>query len=147
MRLAYGVLLAGCALSFGPQAAGASSCVKPVKQKIIFEKGAACWSYSGKATHFEGQFAAGQKLTVKMSGELHEYNEKTKATATRWTSRVPSIDGPQSFHAEGDFNRDDGMLELTAPRDGVYQFSFYPCAMWHNPGKVQICATTLPPKP
>jgi hypothetical protein len=35
---------------------------------------------------------------------------------------------------------------MTVPQSGVYQFSFYPCAMWHNPGKVQICTTTLSPK-
>ena len=142
MRFVYSVLLAGCALSLAPQAADASSCVKPVKQKIVFEKGAVCWSYSGKATHFEGRFSAGQKLTVKMSGELLEYNEKTKATDTKWASRGPSIDGPQDFHAEADFDKNDGTLELTTPRSGVYQFSFYPCAMWHNPGKVQICASS-----
>ena len=142
MRLAYRVLLAGFALSLVPQAADASSCINPVKQKIVFAKGALCWTYSGKATHFEGRFSAGQKLTVKMSGALLEYNEKTKATETKWASRVPSVDGPQDFHAEGDFNKTDGTLELTTPRNGVYQFSFYPCAMWHNPGKVQICASS-----
>ncbi len=79
MRLAYGVLLAGFALSLVPQAADASSCVKPVTQKIVFAKGAACWTYSGKATHFTGRFSAGQKLTIKMSGELLEYNEQDKS--------------------------------------------------------------------
>jgi hypothetical protein len=134
------VLLAGFALSLVLQAADASSCVKPVTQKIVFKKSAACWTYSGKATHFSGSFSSGQKLTVKMSGELLEYNEQAKAMETKWESRIPSVDGPQDFHAEGDFDKDDGTLELTVPRNGVYRFSFYPCVMWHNPGKVQICA-------
>src|SRR5690242_20286422 len=77
--------------------AGASSCVKPVTQKIAFAKGATCWTYSGKATHFEGSFAAGQKVTVTMTGELLEYNEKTKAIETKWGARVPSVTGPRDF--------------------------------------------------
>lgn len=140
MRLHFRIWLAGFALSLVPQAADASSCVKPVTQKIAFAKGAACWTYSGKATHFTGRFSAGQKLTVKMSGELLEYNEQKKVVETKWESRIPSVDGPQDFHAEGDFDKGDGTLELTVPHNGVYRFSFYPCVMWHNPGKVQVCA-------
>lgn len=140
MRPRYRIWLAGIALSLVPQAADASSCVKPVTEKIVFGKGAACWTYSGKATHFSGRFSAGQKLTVKMSGELLEYNEQKKVMETKWESRIPSVDGPQDFHAEGDFDKDDGTLTLTVPHNGVYRFSFYPCVMWHNPGKVQICA-------
>ncbi len=147
MRYRRGLWLAGFVFSLAPHAVDASSCVRPVTQKIAFEKGAVCWNYSGTATHFKGRFSAGQKLTVKMSGELLEYNERTKAIETKWAARTPSVDGPQDFHAEGDFGQDSGTLEVTVPKTGLYQFGFYPCAMWHNPGQVQICASALPPKP
>jgi hypothetical protein len=140
MRPRCRIWLAGIALSLMPLSAQASSCVKPVTQKIVFGKGAACWTYSGKATHFSGRFSAGQKLTVKMSGELLEFNEQTKVMETKWEPRIPSVDGPQDFNVEGDFDKNDGTLELTVPHNGVYRFSFYPCVMWHNAGKVQICA-------
>jgi hypothetical protein len=140
MRWRNLILLAGYALPFAPFSAHASSCVQPVTQKIAFDKGATCWSYSGSATHFEGRFPAGQKVSVTMTGALLEYDDKTKKTTTKWAARVPSVDGPQDFHAEGDFDKNDGKLELTLPSSGIYKFGFFPCAMWHNPGKVQICA-------
>jgi hypothetical protein len=137
------VLLAAVALSFAQQAAAASSCIKPVTRKIVFTKGVPCWTYSGRATHFSGRFSAGQKLAIKMSGELLSYDESTKTNEKKWEPRVPSVEGPQDFFAEGDSDKDDGTLELTVPQDGVYRFGFYPCVMWHNMGKVQICV--VPP--
>jgi hypothetical protein len=147
MRFGYRVLLAAFVLSLAPQAAVASSCIKPVTQRIVFGKGAPCWTYSGKATHFVGRFSAGQKLAVKMSGELLSYNEKTKVNEKTWEPRLPSVDGPQDFFAEGDFDKNDGTLELTVPHDGVYRFGFYPCVMWHNTGKVQICVVPSSERP
>jgi hypothetical protein len=140
MRWGDEIRLAALILLFAPASAHASSCVKPVTEKIKFAKNAACWTYEGKATHFVGRFAAGQKLTVTMSGVLTEYDEKTRKTVATWAARVPSVNGPQDFSVEGDFEKSNGKLELIVPRDGNYRFGFFPCAMWHNPGKVQICA-------
>ncbi len=139
MRSAIGIAAAW--LLIAPHAADASSCVRPVIRKISFEKGAVCWTYSGKATHFEGRFAAGQKVTVRMSGVLLEYNETKKTIETKWSARVPSVTGPQGFSAEAAFDDERGELEVTVPAGGTYRFGFYPCAMWHNPGRVEICAS------
>lgn len=145
MRSAIGI--AAALLLIAPYPAGASSCVRPVVQQIRFEKGATCWTYSGKATHFEGRFSAGQNVTVRMSGVLLEYNEKKKTIETRWSARVPSVTGPQEFSAEGDFDDERGVLEVTVPAGGTYRFGFYPCAMWHNPGQVEICASAAAKAP
>jgi len=55
-----------------------------------------------------------------------------------WEDRVPKISGPRGFHGDAG---DDNVLSTRLPYDGQYEFSFSPCSMWGNPGRVQICAT------
>jgi len=61
-------------LIFQSGPAQASACRDPATQKIVFAKGASCWSYRGNATHFVGRFAKGQVLSVGMRGELQEFD-------------------------------------------------------------------------
>ena len=119
--------------------AQASSCRDPAIQKIVFGKGASCWSYRGKATHFVGQFAKGQVLSVRMRGELQEFDERSKKIVTRWDIREPSVSGPGNFTAEPQAG--SGKLETTLPASGPYEIGFYPCAMWHYRGEVEICVS------
>jgi hypothetical protein len=119
--------------------AQASSCRDPAIRKIVFAKGAVCWSYRGKATHFVGQFAKGQVLSVRMRGELQEFDERTKKIVTRWDIREPAVSGPGNFMAEPQAGT--GKLEATLPASGQYEIGFYPCAMWHYRGEVEICVS------
>lgn len=119
--------------------AQASSCRDPAIRKIVFPKGAVCWSYRGKATHFVGQFAKGQVLSVRMRGELQEFDERTKKIVTRWDIREPAVSGPGNFMAEPQAGT--GKLEATLPASGQYEIGFYPCAMWHYRGEVEICVS------
>lgn len=121
--------------------AQASSCRDPAIRKIVFGKGAICWSYRGTATHFVGTFAKGQTLSVRMRGELQEFDERSKKIVTRWDIREPSVSGPGNFMAEPE-RPGSGKLEVTLPASGQYEIGFYPCAMWHYRGEVEICASS-----
>ena len=127
-------------LVFQSAPAQASSCRDPATQKIVFAKGASCWSYRGKATHFVGTFAKGQVLSVRMRGELQEFDERSKKIVTRWDIREPSVSGPGNFSAETK-EPGTGKLGVTLPASGQYEIGFYPCAMWHYRGEVEICAS------
>lgn len=133
--------LIGLILALQPAAAAASSCVKPVVQKIAFQEDAACWTYSGNATHFEGRFRAGQKVSISMSGQFFEYDAVMKTIATQWSARTPSAAGPDDFYADGDTAAVSDILEFMVPQTGVYRFAFAPCMMWHNPGRVRVCTS------
>lgn len=135
------LFVALCAVS--PSLSFASSCRDAVVQRIEFAPGAVCWTYTGSATHFSGRFARGQRLSVRMRGELNEFDERTKTIVARWAAREPELRGPGNFFAETRIPG-SGVLEITVPVSGQYEIGFYPCAMWHFPGEVEICASALP---
>jgi hypothetical protein len=124
-----------------PGVSFASSCRNEVTEQIRFQRGATCWTYSGAATHFVGRFSAKQKVAIRMTGIVDEYDPKSKAITSSWAARQPSLEGPGGFHAEAPALDDSGKLDVVLPKTGQYRFGFYPCAMWHQQGKVEICAT------
>ena len=144
MKAALAVLLI-CACA-GP--AAASSCVDEVVVPIRFAKGATCWSYAGKATHFSGRFARGQRLVVEMRGQYSRVTDPARETTeTVWAARIPQIEGPQRFFVaappvEG---AAVGRLEIILPATGDYKFGFSPCVMWHQYGEVAICTGAVSP--
>ncbi len=134
------ILLACAALVCAMPEAAASSCRDPLVQPVRFAKGSSCWRYRGDATGFTGRFSRGQVLTVRMFGELSEYDPATRRVVTRWSAREPLVRGPGDFLAE---TREpgSGSLTVTLPASGRYEIGFYPCAMWRGRGEVEICAT------
>ena len=135
--------VASTALVSASHAAFASSCNYVVVEPIRFAKGAVCWYYAGKATHFKGQFSRGQRVTVEMSGEMWSAScSDPYSSKPSWTGRSPSIEGPHGFFAASDPMEDEavGRLEATLPEDGTYIFAFSPCAMTNQWGHVAICA-------
>jgi hypothetical protein len=146
MRLAT-LLLAATPLLFGVSSlARASSCNRVVVEPIRFAKGAVCWHYAGKATHFKGTFLKGQRVTVEMQGEEWEATDvNSYVSKPIWTARSPEINGPHGFFAapNGDPLADPtGKLDAVLPESGQYTFGFSPCAMWNGYGHVSICSTT-----
>jgi hypothetical protein len=47
-----------------------------------------------------------------------------------------SVSGPGGFFANGE----NGELDAILPRAGAYTFEIGPCAVWGNPGMIEICA-------
>src|SRR3974390_2632814 len=77
-----------------------SACLYATVERIRFSKGAECWYYAGKATHFVGNFSRGQRVTVEMKGEMFEgAGPGGLLFKPTWTARVPSIEGPHKFYA------------------------------------------------
>jgi hypothetical protein len=141
MRKVASFLLVAVYLVLTPGSLLASSCHREVTEQIRFQRGATCWTYSGTATHFVGRFSANQKVAIRMTGIVDEYDPKSKSIVSSWTGRQPSLDGPGGFHSEAPGIDDSGKLDVILPKSGQYRFGFYPCAMWHQQGKVEICAT------
>jgi len=125
-----------------PGASLASSCNREVIEQIRFQRGATCWTYAGKATHFVGRFSANQKVVIRMRGIIDEYDPKSKSITSSWIARQPALHGPGGFTAEASGADDSGKLDVILPSSGQYQFGFYPCAMWHQHGEVEICASS-----
>jgi len=118
----------------------ASSCVNPKLEKIRFTPGAVCWDYEGTATHFQGTFAAGQKVRVEMHGITHSYDQTfANSNKIEWEFRSPSISGPDQKLLTPTADSEDGVIEATLPKSGTYTFDFSPCAMWNYYGLVRIC--------
>ena len=135
-------LLVVVCLALTSSASFASSCTREVTEQIRFQRGATCWTYSGTATHFVGRFSANQKVVIRMRGMIDEYDPRSKSITSSWAGRQPSLDGPGGFHAEATDVDDSGRLDVVLQRSGQYRFGFYPCAMWHQPGEVEICASS-----
>jgi hypothetical protein len=124
----------------------ASSCNRIVVQQIQFAKGATCWYYAGKATHFRGNFSKGQQVTIEMSGEVWEQpvGQPENTMKPGWTVRLPNITGPHDFYAELPPALDEApsvKLETAIPETEKYTISFNPCAMTNGYGHVSICAS------
>ena len=45
------------------------------------------------------------------------------------------------YFVEAPGSDDKGELAVVLPAAGQYRFGFYPCAMWHQQGEVEICAS------
>jgi len=133
------VLLAALAfhLAFSTSAA-ASSCNRDVVAQIRFSSGMACWTYRGAATSFVGKFAVGQTITAEMIGEASDYDPRSGGVSQAIRPRDPNVEGPGGFFFGAP--QSPGLLTFVAPANGVYRFSFSPCAMWGAPGQVTICA-------
>lgn len=142
MKATVSILLA-CVCAAGP--AFASSCVDEVVAPIRFAKGAVCWSYDGKATHFTGRFSRGQRVTIEMRGQYSRVTDPvSEKTETVWAPRIPQIEGPNRFFVSADPPAEGaaaGRLEVILPETGEYKFGFSPCVMWHQNGHVSICTT------
>lgn len=115
----------------------ASSCVNPAYVQIRIARGAYCWTYEGRGTHFTGWFRGGQRLQVQMSGLAYS-GSPSGTTSANWAPRDISVTAPGGIFvpdnaAPGTF---DGILSAS----GNYEISFGPCYMWHNLGRVVICA-------
>lgn len=135
VRLAATVV--GVAALF-PAPASASACDREVVAHIKMPAGQKCWAYRGVATAFVGDFSHGQTISALMSGEQAEYDPRSGQVATATRPRDPNVEGPGGFFF-GDAEA-PGALTFVAPANGTYRFSFSPCAMWHAPGTVKICA-------
>jgi hypothetical protein len=117
--------------------AQASSCDREVVVHIHMTPDDACWTYRGAATTFVGRFSHGQRVTAEMMGRASEYDPRSGRVASLWRPRDPNVEGPGGFYF-GDAEA-PGALTFVAPANGVYRFSFSPCAMWGAPGRVKIC--------
>jgi hypothetical protein len=126
-------LVIGTAVPSG--SANASSCVNPVTVSIQFQRGARCWTYRGDATHFVGQFRAGQTVVVSSTG-IANFGDGSWEWQTT-TIRDVSAEGPGGTFIDPD---EAGESSFRAPRTGRYTFSFSPCAMWRAPGVFVVCA-------
>ena len=121
-----------------PAPALASGCDREAVVHVRMLAGQKCWSYRGVATTFVGDFSHGKTISVLMSGEEAEYDPRSGQVATETRPRDPHVEGPGGFFF-GDAEA-PGALTFVAPANGTYRFSFSPCAMWHAPGTVRICA-------
>lgn len=52
---------------------------------------------------------------------------------------IPEVTGSNGFNVGADMLNENGVLETTLPVSGKYEFWFFPCAMWNNFGRVEIC--------
>jgi hypothetical protein len=111
----------------------ASSCVNPAYVPIRIARGAYCWTYEGRGTHFTGSFRAGQRLQVQMSGLAYS----GPGANASWTPRNVEVTAPGGIFISGNA---PGRFDAILPRSGQYAISFGPCAMWHAFGRVVLCA-------
>jgi hypothetical protein len=116
----------------------ASACDREVVAHITMPSGQKCWAYRGAATTFVGDFSHGETISALMAGEQADYDPRSGQVATSMRPRDPNVEGPGGFYF-GDAQA-PGALTFVAPANGTYRFSFSPCAMWHAPGTVKICA-------
>ncbi len=119
-------------------AARASSCDREIVVRIQREAGQACWTYRGPATTFVGRFSHGQRIAAQMLGRESEDDPRSGRVVLSWRPRDPNVEGPGGFFFGA--AQAPGVLTFVAPANGIYRFSFSPCAMWGAPGAVQICA-------
>ena len=126
-----------CAFAI-PVSAFAGSCNKDVVAQIRMGPGQVCWSYRGAATTFVGRFSVGKTITAQMIGEASDYDPRSGGVATVTRPRDPNVEGPGGFFFAD--TQAPGLLTFIAPANGIYKFSFSPCAMWGAEGAVRICA-------
>jgi hypothetical protein len=143
IRFHFSQLLA-CAVRCAVTAAGlacipasASSCSKDVTAPIQMTEGQTCWTYRGAATSFIGGFKGGQAISAQMIGIATEYDPRGGRVAAVSRPRDPNVEGPGGFYLGA--TQSPGVLTFVAPANGMYRFSFSPCAMWGAPGTVTIC--------
>jgi hypothetical protein len=140
-RVALAAIAAALAFA-GFSAASASSCRDPDIVRIEFAKGAYCWVYEGNATHFRGVFRKGQTVRVEMWGLAYfaspTGSDRPEDLAVEWNPRSVDATGPRDAFLQG--GDEDGALDAVLPYSGTYEFGFGPCFMWHNFGRVVICA-------
>ena len=117
--------------------ASASSCRKDVTAPIQMPAGQACWTYRGSATSFIGKFKGGEAVSAQMTGAATEYDPRSGQVAAVSRPRDPNVEGPGGFFFGAP--QAPGVLTFVAPANGMYRFSFSPCAMWGAPGTVVIC--------
>jgi hypothetical protein len=117
--------------------ASASSCNKVLTAPIQMTEGQACWTYRGAATSFIGGFKVGQAISAQMTGIATEYDPRSGRVAAVSRPRDPNVEGPGGFYLGAP--QAPGVLTFVAPANGMYRFSFSPCAMWGAPGTVTIC--------
>lgn len=111
-------------------AAYASGCNTEVRRQIQFNRGSACWVFTGRGNTFVGNFSKKQSIHVEMEAEQ---------------TLGPNVTGPGGFHAADVGTLDGGFgggLVFTVPKSGRYVFSYSPCSMWSNQVKVRICASS-----
>ena len=126
-KLAISVLLASATGLVSFSTAKASGCQNPNVVQIKIPRGAYCWVYQGKGTHFRGRFGRGQQLQVQMSGP-----------GDSWSPRDISVSAPNGPILPG-YGR-PGSFETTLPVSGTYEIGYGPCYQWHGFGRVVICA-------
>ena len=73
-----------------------------------------------------------------MFGQAADYDPRTGRAALSWRPRDPNVEGPGGFYFGAP--QAPGQLMFVAPANGIYRFSFSPCAMWGATGAVKICA-------
>ena len=135
MRLFRRLLLqaaafAGCLVPL----AGFAGCNRPIVAPIRFQQGATCWQHVGVGTAFTGEFGARQHVTAAAIGQFVNADGKREwVTTGHWQI---SVSGPGGFFASGV----NGELDAILPRAGTYSFEIGPCAVWGNPGLIEICA-------
>ena len=142
-RFRTGYLL-GCAVRCAVAAAGlacipasASSCRKDVTAPIQMPAGQSCWACRGAATSFIGELRVGAAVSAQMTGVVSEYDPRSGRVATVSRPRDPNVEGPGGFFFGAP--QAPGVLTFVAPANGMYRFSFSPCALWGAPGTVMIC--------
>ena len=123
------------ALTLSSSQLAASSCQAPKTIAIAFSKGARCWTYQGDATHFVGNFRAGQTVIASSTGIANESDGTWEWRTT--AARNVSVSAPENVHV-GTYN--EGKQSFRVPKTGRYTFEFSPCGMWHNLGTFVVCA-------
>ncbi len=135
--VAYTVRSAVLAAFLACVPAYASSCSKDVTAQIEMTPGVACWTYQGVATSFIGRFSGGQAISVRMIGVATDYDPRSGRVAVESRPRDPNVEGPGGFFFGAP--QAPGVLIFVAPANGMYRFSFSPCAMWGARGALTIC--------
>ena len=124
------VILACCVAPLS----GFAGCNRPIVLPIRFQQGAVCWQHVGVGTTFTGRFDARQHVTATAIGQFVNADGKREwVTTGHWQI---SVSGPGGFNADGQ----NGELDAILPRAGEYTFEIGPCAIWGNPGMIEICA-------
>ena len=119
-----------------PSVISASSCNNPIVVPIKFNASWQCWQHKGTGTHFFGQFAKGQNISIGAAGGT-SYDTRGDLS---WTIQNPwqiNIEGPSGF---GQLEL-GGVLYAKLPATGKYVISMGPCAIWGKSGTVVVCAS------
>lgn len=121
-----------------PEYSYASGCNYIIKKKISFPRGSVCWSFEGRANTFVGDFAEGQRITVRMQGRSESIDNPLPQSKRSWEDIMPSAMGPNKFIV---VDADSiGKLNFIAPYSGNYSIDVGPCAFWTSQIKLEICA-------